>query len=137
MSTTKEGKAKSLQTSYRTASGSTLSLKDARALIANPPSCPYCGTEIPWPDLSIDHILPIARGGANDPDNLIWTDFNCNLIKGKLTGDEFKELMAFLADKPYLKQYLTTRLRAAGGVMFGQSRRWKRARRAAKARGRR
>lgn len=134
--TTKEGKAKSLQTCYRKATGRTLTLKAARELIEDTPICPYCKTRIYWPDLSVDHKIPIARGGKDSPDNITWTDFNCNLIKGKLTDTEFAELMTFLADKPYLKQYLTTRLRAAGGVMFGQSHRWRRARRAAYARGR-
>ena len=133
---TKEGKAKSLQTIYRTAAGSTLTLKAARALIENPPCCPYCKLNIPWTDLSLDHKLPKARGGTNNSDNLVWTDFNCNLIKGKLTATEFTELMTFLSDKPFLKQYLTTRLRAAGGVMFGTSRKWRRARYHAKRRGR-
>ncbi len=133
--TTKEGKAKSLQTAYKKASGHTLTLKAARELIANPPTCPYCRAPINWPDLSPDHKIPIARGGPDNPDNIVWTDFNCNLIKGKLTATEFTELMTFLSNKPFLKQYLTTRLRAAGGVMYGTSRRWRSARRKAYARG--
>jgi 5-methylcytosine-specific restriction endonuclease McrA len=129
---TKERKAKSMQTTFRKATGTTLSLADARAIIDSPPSCPYCTLPIYWQDLSVDHRTPTARGGASTPSNIVWTDLNCNVTKGKLTDTEFGQLMAFLSDKPYLKQYIITRLKAAGGILYGTSRRWRRSRRQAR-----
>lgn len=51
--------------------------------------CYLCGLEIQydlkWPDLSspsVDHIVPISRGGPHKYDNLAFTHLGCNLSKG-------------------------------------------------------
>nr|WP_139110026.1 HNH endonuclease signature motif containing protein [Ensifer sp. LC163] len=42
--------------------------------------CRYCGTtEGPF---HVDHILPVALGGSNDPENLTVACRDCNLSKG-------------------------------------------------------
>ena len=43
--------------------------------------CVYCGSKT---KLSTDHILPIARGGTNDPKNLITACLYCNSSKKDL-----------------------------------------------------
>lgn len=116
----KELKARSMQTAFRHASGkrASLSLPKARSIINNPPDCPYCHITIPFTELSIDHIVPISRGGSNDLDNLIWVDLSCNLIKGNLTKEEFMILLGFMDEHPELKKHLTTRLKAGSGFIF-------------------
>lgn len=41
--------------------------------------CRYCGST---ENLSIDHIVPLARGGTNDLDNLQFLCMPCNRRKG-------------------------------------------------------
>lgn len=41
--------------------------------------CPYCGNRSPR--LSLEHIVPIARGGAHDPENVIAVCGSCNRSK--------------------------------------------------------
>lgn len=52
-------------------------------------SCPDCGCVIersaPWPTAtfaSIDHIIPLSRGGMHAQDNLRYTCLPCNMKKG-------------------------------------------------------
>lgn len=41
--------------------------------------CIYCGAK---EDLTLDHILPLSRGGPDSPDNAIWVCQHCNSSKG-------------------------------------------------------
>lgn len=49
--------------------------------------CVYCGSTS---RLSLDHILPLSRGGSNDPDNLATACLTCNLSKSDRTPEEWK-----------------------------------------------
>ena len=76
--------------------------------------CPYCKKPIDPLDYSIDHKTPKNRGGPNDLSNLQLIDKKCNMVKGDLTDEEFKQLMEFLRDKPIIYDNLYKRLRMAG-----------------------
>ncbi len=41
--------------------------------------CTYCGA---GEDLTCDHIVPLVRGGTNDPENLVTACRSCNSSKG-------------------------------------------------------
>ena len=41
--------------------------------------CNYCGKR--EENLTIEHILPLSRGGPDHPDNTVWICKECNLIK--------------------------------------------------------
>lgn len=43
--------------------------------------CRYCGAPAPDVRLSVDHILPVAAGGTDDPLNLAAACQDCNLGK--------------------------------------------------------
>lgn len=43
--------------------------------------CQYCGAHPPSVVLHVDHINAVARGGKNDPDNLVTACADCNLGK--------------------------------------------------------
>ena len=45
-------------------------------------TCQYCGSQSPDVILHVDHIKPVAKGGANDLLNLITSCVDCNLGKG-------------------------------------------------------
>src|SRR5579872_4830176 len=50
--------------------------------------CQYCGRVSPDVLLHVDHIKPVAEGGANELVNLITACQACNLGKGARTLDD-------------------------------------------------
>ncbi len=46
--------------------------------------------------LTIDHKIPLARGGEDLPRNKQVCCFNCNQLKGALTHNEFKKYLKIL-----------------------------------------
>lgn len=61
-------------------------------------TCPYCGQ----PADSIDHVVPLAKGGTHTFSNLELICGTCNKAKNALTRDEYQEWIANLV-KIYLK----------------------------------
>lgn len=44
-------------------------------------TCRYCGRKAPDVELHVDHVVAIARGGTNEPENLVTSCADCNLGK--------------------------------------------------------
>ena len=44
--------------------------------------CFYCGRELDDTNRTIDHIVPVAKGGTNDITNLVCCCHDCNQAKG-------------------------------------------------------
>lgn len=61
-------------------------------------TCAYYGTELTEVDVEIDHIVPKAKGGTNDPQNLVVASRRANSEKGELDLGAFCE-MAKLDEK--------------------------------------
>lgn len=53
--------------------------------------CAYCGMPV-YDDYHVDHIIPLARGGTNWPENICIACPNCNLEKGDKTLAEWFSL---------------------------------------------
>ena len=53
-------------------------------------TCTYCGHRGTSTTLEVDHKLPIARGGTDDPANLVTACWSCNRAKGTMTASEFR-----------------------------------------------
>ena len=51
---------------------------DERLKMVLPQACCYCGSR---EFLSVDHLIPTKRGGANAGDNLVWACRSCNSSK--------------------------------------------------------
>ncbi len=51
--------------------------------------CVYCATHLDQRTATLDHVLPLARGGAHDPGNLVVACGPCNRLKGDLIPFEF------------------------------------------------
>ena len=49
--------------------------------------CYYCGVKSK--SLSFDHVVPLAKGGNHDPDNLVMACKSCNSSKGARNPHEF------------------------------------------------
>jgi len=54
-------------------------LDDDRTKLVMPRSCCYCGTD---GKLSLDHLIPTAKGGPETGDNVVWACRRCNSSKG-------------------------------------------------------
>lgn len=50
-------------------------------------TCLCCGQRQPFAKLTVDHVIPLARGGSNDIDNIQPLCLRCNLVKGTKTID--------------------------------------------------
>ena len=51
--------------------------------------CFYCGQKIQIENMHIDHMIPKSKGGSNG-DNLVASCAECNLVKGDLDVEEFR-----------------------------------------------
>ena len=53
--------------------------------------CYYCGRNIPAKELTMDHIVPLARGGKRTKGNLVTACKECNNNKKSLLPMEWDE----------------------------------------------
>ncbi|WP_043579443.1 HNH endonuclease [Gemmatimonas phototrophica] len=51
--------------------------------------CVYCATHLDQRTATLDHVVPLARGGAHDPGNLVVACGPCNRLKSDLLPYEF------------------------------------------------
>jgi len=70
-----------------------------------PNQCIYCGT---GGKLTVEHMIPLSRGGPDHPDNAIWVCTKCNSAKGDKRLYEFFSLekryqIPRIAEGKYLK----------------------------------
>ena len=50
--------------------------------------CQYCGHPFPTSELTFDHVVPVARGGRKDWENIVTCCVSCNRRKGGRTPEE-------------------------------------------------
>lgn len=58
-------------------------------------TCRYCGGRAPEVVLTVDHVVPVALGGGDDPSNLVAACRDCNV--GKASSRPDTELVADVA----------------------------------------
>ena len=51
--------------------------------------CVYCATPLDYENATLDHVFPIAKGGADHPGNLVAACHRCNRLKADLLPTEF------------------------------------------------
>lgn len=51
--------------------------------------CVYCGSALDLETATLDHVQPLARGGAHTPGNVVAACGPCNRRKGDLLPHEF------------------------------------------------
>ncbi len=44
--------------------------------------CHYCTKKFPFKELTMDHVVPLARGGETKPGNVVPSCRDCNKSKG-------------------------------------------------------
>ena len=50
--------------------------------------CQYCGKKFSSSELSLDHVIPISRGGKSTWENVVCACLPCNVRKGNRTPEE-------------------------------------------------
>lgn len=50
-------------------------------------ACRYCGRAAPDVPLRVDHVIPVALGGTDDPENLAAACHDCNTGKSSVPAD--------------------------------------------------
>jgi 5-methylcytosine-specific restriction endonuclease McrA len=53
--------------------------------------CAYCGTKLTKRNRSLDHVVPLLRGGTNDITNLVPSCLRCNQRKNVQSVEECKK----------------------------------------------
>jgi len=74
-------------------------------------TCVYCGSK---ESLTIDHVLPVSRGGKSNFENCVTACKKCNSTKGNHTPSE---VHMFLRKKPYaptISEFIRMRMEKLG-----------------------
>ncbi|WP_411280078.1 HNH endonuclease [Gemmatimonas sp.] len=53
--------------------------------------CVYCAVRLDHRSATLDHVVPLARGGAHDPGNLVTACGPCNRLKCDMLPFDFFE----------------------------------------------
>lgn len=59
--------------------------------------CAYCGTEIAYKDMQVDHATPLRIGGADDISNYMPACRSCNHYKATLDVEGFRRYLSEIA----------------------------------------
>ncbi|MGW8195172.1 MAG: HNH endonuclease [Desulforhopalus sp.] len=58
-----------------------------------PGLCHYCGSKVAYKDITMDHLVPLARGGRSTKDNLVPCCKDCNNRKKSMLPLEWEEYL--------------------------------------------
>lgn len=53
--------------------------------------CHYCGRKVAYKNITMDHLVPLARGGRSTKDNLVPSCKKCNNLKKSMLPLEWEE----------------------------------------------
>lgn len=71
--------------------------------------CAICGKFVPYTEFTVDHIVPLAKGGSNDISNLQCACGVCNRIKQDILPEKLMEklveIVLFQVPKKQNKKY--------------------------------
>ncbi len=62
-----------------------------------PGHCHYCGKKVAYSEITMDHLVPLARGGRSTKDNLVPCCKDCNNLKKSMLPLEWEEYLASTA----------------------------------------
>ncbi len=61
--------------------------------------CSYCGTKVIPAELTMDHVIPLSRGGTSERFNIVPACKECNNKKKYLLPAEWKEYLSSMNKK--------------------------------------
>ena len=85
-------------------------------------NCDYCGKKLNRKNFSVDHGMPLSRGGDTSAKNLVYCCNQCNQAKGEMSAKEFRQLLKLIGKWEDGGKYLLSKLRAASLVFKGRRR---------------
>ena len=56
--------------------------------------CGYCGCNLEYKAMQVDHMKPLKRGGADELSNMLPTCRSCNHYKATLDVEEFRSYLS-------------------------------------------
>jgi 5-methylcytosine-specific restriction endonuclease McrA len=62
--------------------------------------CQYCGHRFPTAELSLDHVIPLSRGGVSSWENVVCACLSCNVRKGNRSPQEASMRLVATPKKP-------------------------------------
>lgn len=68
--------------------------------------CAYCGNPIEYKEMQIDHMEPLAKGGADSEENYMPACRTCNHYKSTLTVEQFREQIGLLTKRLVDRVYI-------------------------------
>jgi len=66
----------------------TVAFSRAHIFLRDNHSCQYCEKQLPAKLLTLDHVVPVTRGGPGSWENLVTSCRSCNQAKGSRTPEE-------------------------------------------------
>lgn len=71
----------------------TITFEQSKLLYSRFTVCPYCNKNKPN---TLDHVIPLTRGGTNNIDNLLPVCVNCNSKKGDKLLVEWRPMLYYM-----------------------------------------
>ena len=68
--------------------------------------CAYCGREIAYTEMQIDHLIPKRSGGKDDIDNLMPACRLCNHYKRAESLENFRKMISEIPKKLGEREYI-------------------------------
>lgn len=56
--------------------------------------CAYCGCDLEYKNMQVDHVKPLRTGGADEPCNMLPACRSCNHYKATLDAEKFRQYLA-------------------------------------------
>lgn len=66
--------------------------------------CLYCGEQLEFKDVTLDHFVPASRGGLSVPENAVAACLKCNWAKGDSHPDEFAARTRLFERLPHMRE---------------------------------
>ncbi len=87
-------------------------------LVRDQYTCVYCGRR--QKPLTIDHVIPVSRGGKTDFENCVTSCVTCNNKKGARTPSEAEMHLKRRPVQPTISEFIRIRLKQSGAYHYLQ-----------------
>lgn len=77
-------------------------------------TCQYCGNKVEKHKATIDHVIPVSRGGTNSYDNTVCACFDCNNEKNNRTPSEARMSLKRRAYQPTIMEFVMLKVKQEG-----------------------
>lgn len=61
--------------------------------------CAYCGCDLEYKDMQVDHAQPLRCGGADEMGNMLPACRSCNHYKATLTVEKYRKYIESVPDR--------------------------------------